>query len=113
MYAFCASLKSVHNLYLTTLSTGTCYQMFAKCYALEEAPELPVTILSGSCYQQMFFDCIKLRKIKVNFTEWLPTNATQSWVQNISPSGEFICPSTLPEVRGNNNIPNNWTITRF
>jgi len=87
--------------------------MFQNCTNLEQAPEICAETWDTQSMVQMFTNDNKINKIKVHFTEWGPEANTSLWVQNVSTSGEFICPSALPEVRGNNNIPNNWIITRF
>ena len=47
--------------------------------------------------------------MNVGFISWSPFNETMGWVQSVKSSGTFNCPSSLPDTRGNNNIPNNWT----
>lgn len=82
--------------------------MFQNCSNLTTAPELPATSLASYCYEEMFSGCSKLQKIKVQFTEW-PTDWTRNWVNNVAADGTFICPDALPDERGVNRIPENWT----
>jgi surface protein len=60
----------------------------------------------------MFRGCTKLNSINVNFSAWNPTNATGSWVRNVSSSGTFTCPADLPEEFGESRIPTGWTVVR-
>lgn len=119
MFYGCTSLSSIPENFLPALElTPYCYeQMFRGCSNLTNAPKLPATTLVPYCYQQMFHSNTKLNKIEVNFVEWpnssTAVNATNGWVYNVSPSGEFICPSGLPVERGTSRIPNNWTITNI
>jgi hypothetical protein len=59
----------------------------------------------------MFKDCTSLNNININFSAW-PTNATYNWVENVSSTGTFTCPTALPEEFGNSRIPTGWTIVR-
>lgn len=45
----------------------------------------------------------------VGFTAW-KANATTNWLQNVAASGTFTCPAELPDTRGANNIPVDWTV---
>lgn len=111
MFQGCTSLiQGPSILPATTLATQCYYQMFLTCRSLEKAPELPAPTLTTNCYAGMFQNCSSLNEIKCGATSW-GNNTTSVWVQNVSPSGTFICPSSLPNIRGNNNIPNNWTKT--
>ena len=113
MFNDCTSLTSAPALPATTLR-GNCYiEMFKNCSSLTTAPELPATTLTANCYNSMFYNCSNLASIDVSFTTWNPTNATTNWVNGAGTQaiGEktFTCPSTLPDTRGNNNIPSGWT----
>ena len=113
MFNGCSNLISVpKNLLPATTLAQYCYaSMFYGCTKLVEGPRLPATTLAANCYASMFYNCTSLTRIEVNFSAWSPTNATTNWVVNIQNTyGEFVCPSGLPKTRGNNYIPNNWTI---
>lgn len=59
----------------------------------------------------MFSNCNKLNNINVNFSVWDPeNNATRFWVIDVSSSGTFICPETLPQEFGSDRIPTGWTV---
>ena len=119
MFYGCTSLSSIPENFLPAIElTPYCYeQMFRACTNLTNVPKLPATTLAPYCYQSIFYGDTKLNKIEVNFVEWpnssTAVNATNGWVYNVSPSGEFICPSGLPVERGTSRIPNNWTITNI
>ena len=86
--------------------------MFQGCTSLTQAPELPATTLASYCYYSMFSGCTSLNIINVSFSAWNPTNATQDWLKNVAPTGNFICPSTLPETYGTSYIPEGWKLIR-
>ena len=110
MFEGCTSLTSAPELPATTLAGNCYYGMFQGCKSLIQAPRLPATTLTSGCYSYMFHSCKKLSGIEVNYTAWSPTNATINWVNGVSSTGTFKCPSSLPQKRGNNNIPTKWTI---
>jgi len=106
MFSGCSLLTSAPELPATTLNSNCYLSMFSNCISLISAPELPATTLATTCYQQMFQNCSSLNYIKVKFTTW---SDTLNWVTGVqTTSGQFVCPSTLPDIRGNSNIPNNW-----
>ena len=115
MFTDCTSLTSAPATLPATTLAESCYSyMFAYCPFLTTAPALPATTLADYCYFCMFYGCSKLTSIDVSFTAWDTTNATMNWVNGAGTqaTGEktFTCPSTLPDTRGNNNIPTGWTI---
>lgn len=109
MFAECKSLKKAPALPATTLAEGCYSSMFWGCKSLREAPKLPATTLAKRCYVSMFINCTKLNSISVAFSEWKP-NYTSNWLHNVSPTGTFICPDSLPEVFGTYRIPLGWTV---
>jgi hypothetical protein len=60
----------------------------------------------------MFSGCTKLNSLKVGFTSWLDTeDATLNWVNNVSPTGTFVCPYGLDtSVRDDSHVPVGWTV---
>jgi hypothetical protein len=95
--------------------------MFARCTSLTSAPELPATNLVDGCYIGMFDNCTSLSSVNVGFTNWhtYAVNAgsiqisTSNWLNNVSPTGIFECPSALTEKRGSNTIPEGWTVKQY
>ena len=68
-----------------------CYNgMFQGCTSLTQAPELPATTLTERCYYNMFNGCSKLNYVKVSFTNWDPSSATNTWLE--ANTGTFECP---------------------
>jgi hypothetical protein len=112
MFRNCTSLTTAPELPATTLTDNCYYYMFSNCTSLTKAPELPATTLADSCYRFMFNGCTSLNNININFSAW-PTNAaTADWVNNVSSTGTFTCPTALPEEFGYSRIPTGWTIVR-
>ena len=84
-------------------------QMFQNCTSLTTAPEMLATTFNGQSFLSMFYDCSSLQQIKVHFQSWPATTNSRTWVNGVSPTGTFICPAELPDVRGTSNIPEGWT----
>jgi len=112
MFMDCYSLTSAPELPATTLADYCYGGMLQNCTKLTQAPALPATTLATYCYYIMFHGCTKLNNINVNFSAWVPTNATDSWVNGVASSGTFTCPAGLPEEFGEDRIPTGWTIVR-
>ena len=112
MFAGCTNLTEAPKLPATTLATGCYSNMFAGCTNLTEAPELPATTLVNGCYKEMFAGCEKLNKIKVEFAEWTPQDATTDWVAGVASKGDFVCPEGLRQIFGESNIPAHWITSR-
>lgn len=96
----------------TTLATYCYSGMFYECDNFEHAPVLPnATVPSGQvkCYQVLFSGCRKLNYIEVYFTSWVNSEMFNDWVASVASAGTFKCPSTLPNNRGIDYIPTNWT----
>ena len=112
MFNGCTGLTSAPELPATTLVTACYYSMFSGCTGLTSAPELPATKLAGFCYYSMFSGCINMALIKVYFTEW--SSRTNIWVNGVSPTGTFICPTALGTnetiKRGASYCPEGWTV---
>lgn len=105
------NIVSAPDLPATKLGVCCYRSMFHGSSDLEKAPRLTATELAENCYMDMFYNCDKLNEIEVAFTNW-DVNATSGWFNYSAPSGTFICPEVLPEIRGINNIPEGWTIIR-
>ena len=108
------NIIGAENLVLpaTTLADGCYGGMFSNCSSLTTAPELPATVLVDGCYSYMFYGCTNLNNITVAAcTSWV-SHQTQEWVKGVSATGTFTCPADLPEYRGYDFIPYDWTIVR-
>ena len=110
MFYGCTSLTMPPELPATSIADSCYRQMFYGCTSLTDAPELPATSLANNCYSGMFNGCSSLTSINVGFTSWT-SGATDNWVKNVASNGTFTCPSSLPDTRGDSNIPTNWTKT--
>ena len=111
MFRGCKSLTKAPELPATTLAASCYRSMFSICTSLTQAPELPATTLAASCYSNMFSGCTSLNYIKVGFTNWTPTNATNGWLPDNS--GTFECPQTLIDnttTRDGSTVPASWTM---
>ena len=111
MFSGCSNLTTAPELPATTLEIGCYANMFGGCSNLTIAPELPATTLANDCYAIMFKDCTNLNSITVAFTEW-DNGYTYIWVSGVATTGTFTCPADLPEQRGDDYIPEGWTIVR-
>ena len=109
MFAGCTSLTKAPALPAMSLPGGCYYGMFAGCTSLMQAPALLATSLGGSCYERMFSGCTSLSEINVSFTSWAYL-VTEEWVENVAPTGTFICPKDLPLEYGVSWIPEGWTV---
>ena len=120
MFKGCTSLTQAPELPATTL-VSACYQyMFSGCTSLTQAPKLPAPELlansnaKNSCYLGMFSGCTNLSEISVAFVEWKDSSDqednTYRWVENVAPTGTFICPKALPLEYGEDRIPEGWTV---
>ena len=113
MFQWCENLETAPELPATELAYMCYYCMFNGCVKLTSAPELPATTLAESCYEEMFNGCEKLNYIKVGFSAWNDENdATYYWVNDVAPSGNFVCPETLDNsghIDSIHGVPIGWT----
>ncbi len=109
MFSGCTSLTEAPELPATKLEAACYESMFSGCTSLTQAPELPVDSLARRCYYNMFSGCTSLSEINVSFTSW-SNSGTEEWVENVAPTGTFICPKGLPLEYGENRIPEGWTV---
>jgi hypothetical protein len=59
----------------------------------------------------MFNGCKNLNYVNVGFTYW--EVSTDYWLESVSPTGTFECPSGLPSERGTSYIPEGWNIIKY
>lgn len=111
MFYDCRSLTTAPVLPATTLAKYCYNNMFNSCTSLTAAPSLPATTLTDYCYANMFYGCTSLSSVEVAFTTWT-SDTTNNWLYNVASSGTFTCPAALPDTRGVNNIPTNWTVVK-
>ena len=114
MFQWCTVLTQAPTLPATTLADFCYYYMFENCTSLTQAPELPATTLATQCYDSMFYGCTNLNYVKVGFTNWDPTDATNAWLPNNS--GTFECHQTLIDnttERSTSTVPSSWQMESF
>lgn len=101
-------------------ANGAMAYMFYGCTALVKAEiqieDIPEWVNSAP-FQYMFYGCSSLSEIHVYFKKWKPGDTYQStntsnWVNGVSPTGTFICPTELERTVGVSNIPNGWAVQR-
>lgn len=113
LFRDCTSLVTAPELPATQLKT-LCYSaMFIKCTSLVTAPKLPATNLAVTSCMAMFNGCKNLNSIEVAFSTF-PASTTDNWVNGVSPTGTFICPTALGTnetiKRGTSYCPAGWTV---
>ena len=125
MFYGCTSLINLQSTLPATYPEYSCYySMFYGCSSLIKAPEIMLTSTwrqgGGYIYDScgnMFYGCTSLNEIKVHFEDWPPTSGsyynTDNWVYDVAVNGTFYKPNVLPDERGYNRIPSDWTITSF
>lgn len=111
MFDGCTSLIETLDLPATKL-TAHCYSgMFYGCTSLIKAPELPATELTEYCYSEMFCDCTNLNHVKALFTDEPSESTTGEWLGGVSFIGTFVKSKNATwDVRGENGIPEGWTV---
>ena len=111
MFNGCTSLTHAPELPATTLAASCYRSMFNGCTSLTHAPELPATTLAESCYESMFNGCSNINFIKCSMTVF---GYATSWVEGVSPTGTFVCPTSLGTnetiQRGASYCPEGWTV---
>ena len=113
MFFMCPSLVTAPALPATTLADGCYTSMFGQCGSLTTAPELPASVLTPSCYNGMFYLCPHLNYIKMLATDISAEDCLLGWVTDVASTGTFVKNSTLSEDtigRGDNGIPEGWTV---
>ena len=110
MFQGCTSLNEAPELPATVLAEYCYYDMFQNCTSLTEAPDLPATKLAERCYFGMFKGCTNLNYVKALFTGE-PSESTRDWLSGVSSTGTFVKSKEAKwDVRGENGIPEGWTV---
>ena len=111
MFDSCTSLTSAPQLPATTLKSNCYGYMFEDCTSLTTAPVLPAETLSDYCYQWMFNRCTNLNYIKMMATDISDIYCLDDWTRNVASNGTFVKNINATwDVRGDDGVPNNWTI---
>jgi hypothetical protein len=113
LFYYATTLISAENLILPamTMHDNTYNDMFNHCSALTTSPLLPAQTLAASSYKRMFQYCSSLNNIRCLVVDTSATDCLKNWVQNVqTTSGSFYRNPNKSWARGNNGVPNNWTI---
>ena len=118
MFNGCTSLTTPPpSLPANSITGDNVYEsMFYGCSNLETAPAIGLTVVptSSNAMAYMFKDCSKLKSVTVFFKEWPNAEILVDWLDGVSASGEFICPSALGTegtiARGTSRCPSGWTV---
>lgn len=111
MFNGCTSLKNAPELNPVSLSSH-CYEyMFRNCSSLEKTPKLKAASLPSYCYSGMFQGCTTLTEVRCYAESGIDTyDSTTGWLENVSPTGNFIKKAGANWPTGTYGIPNNWTV---
>lgn len=110
MFTDCDKLINVPSILPALNLAEYCYFcMFDKCVSLTRAPELPATTLPKYCYFMMFNKCISLNYVKC-LAKTLGSYSTYRWVYDVSAVGTFVKDKNTTWNKGENYIPEGWTI---
>ena len=120
MFNGCTSLTSAPELPAKMLANYCYFYMFTNCRLIRFTPVLPASTLSNYCYRSMFHGCTSLEQVRVNFTDWIPSDATLDWLLDIPQPTEstprfFECPEGLDTEtnRDSSHVPVGWTVRTF
>ena len=113
MFNNCTSLTSAPALPATTLEYRCYANMFNNCTSLTSAPKLPATTLAEECYSGMFFGCTSLASVTCFATDISAYECTLGWLYGVKSTGTFKRPSGVSWPRGENGIPDGWTVVNY
>ena len=73
-------------------------------------PRMKLTTIADQSLKYMF-RVSRLTEIEVDFSAWgTDSDDTYQWLYGVNSAGVFTKPDALPENRGDDYIPNNWTV---
>lgn len=90
------------------LAQGCFYYMFANT-GIETAPVLLNRVPPTRAYLRMFSGCANLTSVTTYMDDISASNCINSWMEDVSPTGDFYCPAELTIPTGASGIPNGWT----
>lgn len=73
------------------------------------SPHLPTKRLPQRCYRKLFFECTNLTTVHTDMTDISALDCLRTWLSDVSPTGDFYCPSELTIPTGTSGIPSGWT----
>ena len=114
MFANCSSMTTAPELPMTTLGSRCYWYMMQGCTSLTEAPLLPAPTINTESYQGMFMNSTNLNSITCLATNGISTSNCNEWMKNVqTTSGIFTKAASASWSRGQNAVPNNWTIQNY
>jgi hypothetical protein len=110
MFDGCTGLRTVPPLPYTG-DIACCWGMYANCTNIKSV-EIPEYMYMGADHLKIAFQgCTNLKYVKVGFHSF--DSATTDWLDGVSATGTFICPSDLViSSRSASTVPSGWKITR-
>lgn len=115
MFDHCYSLRDAIDLPASGVASFAYQGMFAICNSMSGIVDIAATSFASGALKEMFFNNNSPDYgVRVHFDTWnLDPNPFVNWFNtNGYASNKFYCPAALPEERGYNRIPQNWTIVR-
>ena len=114
MFEGCSSLRDAIDLPASSTIASFAYdRMFIGCNSMSGIVDIAATSFVAGAMNQMFWDnSSRDYGVRVHFDTW-NQDVHPNWFSNGGyATNIFYCPADLPEERGNNRIPKNWTIVR-
>lgn len=108
MFKGCTSLTKAPEILATDLKGYDFEYMFQGCTSLTKAPLLHATTLKSNCYRYMFDGCTSLNEVKIAATSISASNCLNSWLNNVSATGDFYCVNGVSYPSGASGIPSGW-----
>ena len=116
MFAGCDGLTQLPQNLLPVLHMPAyaCVGMFADCTSLTKVDKgvIRATSCDAHAFDEMFKGCTNLNYMGIELKAW-PENGNIDWLKDVSATGEFNGPKSLPKTRGDSFIPATWTLTVF
>lgn len=110
MFHDCSSLTTAPELPALNLATACYWYMFEGCSSLTTSPQLLATASASQCYRGMFKNCSSLNSVTCLLSSATSFN---EWLSGVASSGTFYKNPSATWSRGNNAVPNNWTIVDY
>ena len=114
MFANCSAMTVAPELPMTTLGTQCYWYMIQGCTSLTQAPLLPAPSINTQSYCGLFYGCTNLESVTCLATAGISTSNCNEWMKNVqTTSGIFTKAASATWSRGQNAVPNNWTIVDY
>ena len=123
MFYGCTALTDTPTINATRVDgMYACSHMFHSCSNIRSVKMLCSLYDGNYAFNEMFRDCSKLESVETHVTIWNYTSgAFNVWLDGVSSSGTFYCPSALgtppdganPIARGSSRCPTGWTVVNI